>query len=310
MIENELINRYGEYLDGLDIYENKGSLILSRIVIKPSFRNRGLGSKILDELIRYADANTKIIALTPSSDFGGNRNRLIQFYKKFGFKFNKGYYKNFEFRDEMIRYPKLTETKKLIKTLLKENLIKENIVTPSSVSNTRNFWHGGNLDEYSDVIAQKNGRYEFGAGLYLTTQYDVAKKYAKGSRKLYIVTVKNGIDINDVDINTEDAISFIKNYCLTNKRKELLYYIEKYNRDGKVPAYLFNNMILNNKAVKPSNTKILRSFLIKNGIDYELVNNAFGFGEDMMVLYNMDKIVKTTVFGPKDRMDNYNFETK
>jgi len=124
MIENELINRYGEYLDGLDIYENKGSLILSRIIIKPSFRNRGLGSKILDELIRYADANTKIIALTPSSDFGGNRNRLIQFYKKFGFKFNKGYYKNFEFRDEMIRYPKLTETKKLIKTLLKEKLDK------------------------------------------------------------------------------------------------------------------------------------------------------------------------------------------
>jgi hypothetical protein len=29
-----------------------------------------------------------------------------------------------------------------------------------------------------------------------------------------------------------------------------------------------------------------------------------------MVLYNMKKIVQTTVFGPKDRIEDYNFETK
>jgi hypothetical protein len=210
----------------------------------------------------------------------------------------------------MIRYPKLSETKKLIKSLLKENLFSENIITPPSIPNTRNFWHGGNLSEYSDIIAQKNGRYEFGAGLYLTTQYDIAKKYAKGSRKLYIVTVQIGNDIQDSFIDTQKAIEFVKNYAITTKRKEILYYIDKYNVEGKIKGYLFNNLLLNHKAIKPSYTKYLREFLIQNDIDYEIVNNAFGFGEDMMVLYNMKKIVQTTVFGPKDRMEDYNFETR
>jgi hypothetical protein len=196
--------------------------------------------------------------------------------------------------------------KYLIKQLLKEMLI-ENIVTPPSIPNTRNFWHGGNLSEYSDIIAQKNGRYEFGSGLYLTTQYDVAKKYAKGSRKLYIVTVELGTDIHDSVIDTTKAIDFVKSYAMTAKKKDILYYIDKYNVEGKIKGYLFNNLLLNHKAIKPSNTKYLRGFLIQNGIDYEIINNAFGFGEDMMVLYNMKKIIQTTVFGPKDKLENYNF---
>ena len=63
MIENILEEKYGEYLEGLDIYENKTSLKLSRIVIKPEFRQTGLGSKIMEDLVNYADQNKKIIAL-------------------------------------------------------------------------------------------------------------------------------------------------------------------------------------------------------------------------------------------------------
>ena len=188
--------------------------------------------------------------------------------------------------------------------------MSENLITPPNIEGTRNFWHGGNLDEYSDVIAQKNGRYEFGSGLYLTTQYDIAKKYSKGSRKLYIVTVKLGNDINDSLIKTNDAIEFVKKYSVSAKRKEIIQYLTSYDKEGYVKAYLFNNMLINHKAIKPSNTRILRQFLVDNNIDYEIINNAFGFGEDMMVLYNMNKIVKTTIFGPKDRMDDYNFENK
>jgi hypothetical protein len=204
----------------------------------------------------------------------------------------------------------MDNTRLLIKKLLKENLLMENEVVPPSIPNTRNFWHGGNLEDYSDLIAQKNGKYEFGSGLYLTTQYDIAKKYSNGSRRLYIVTVEDGNDINNSLIKTDEAIDFIKKYCIASKRNTLLHYIKEYNDNGNVKAYLFNNMIINNKAIKPSNTKVLREFLVNIGIDYDIINNAFGWGEDMMVLYNMKKIVKTTIFGPKDRMSEYNFETK
>ncbi len=124
MIQDYLREKYSQALDGLDIYENRGSLILSRIIIKPEFRNTGIGSKILTELTNYADKNKQIIALTPSSDFGGNKNKLTQFYKGFGFKANQGHHKSFEFKEAMIRYPKLNENMKpLIKQLLRETLM-------------------------------------------------------------------------------------------------------------------------------------------------------------------------------------------
>ena len=96
---------------GLDIYENKNSLKVPRIVVKEECKGNGVGTQIMDDLIAYADSNTQIVTLTPSSDFGGNKNRLIQFYKRFGFKHNSGVHKNYEFRDTMIRYPKLNENK-------------------------------------------------------------------------------------------------------------------------------------------------------------------------------------------------------
>jgi ribosomal protein S18 acetylase RimI-like enzyme len=109
MIEDRLTSKYGKYLKALDIYENKTSLILSKIIINDELRGEGIGSKIMVDLVNYADTNNQIIALTPSNDFGGNKNSLIRFYKKFGFKANKGNYKSFEFHESMIRYPKVNE---------------------------------------------------------------------------------------------------------------------------------------------------------------------------------------------------------
>jgi DNA-directed RNA polymerase subunit RPC12/RpoP len=109
MIQEILRNKYEECLKGLDIYENKSSLVVPRIVVKEECRGNNIGTSIMNDIIAYADSNKQIVALTPSSDFGGNKNRLIQFYKRFGFKHNKGQYKSFEFRETMIRYPNMNE---------------------------------------------------------------------------------------------------------------------------------------------------------------------------------------------------------
>lgn len=128
MIEKYLEDKYKSELVGLDIYEDGKSIKLSRIVIDPNFRNSGIGTSILTDLINYADKTKKIVTLTPSSDFGGNKNRLVQFYKKFGFKMNKGVHKSYEYMDTMIRWPRINEsnfdTKSLIKNLLRESLLK------------------------------------------------------------------------------------------------------------------------------------------------------------------------------------------
>ena len=127
MIENDLIEKYGDALIGLDIYEDAKSLKLARIIINPEFRNSGVGTNIMTDLINYADKNKQIITLTPSSDFGGDKNRLVQFYKKFGFKLNKGVHKSYEYMDTMIRWPKInqmSETKELVKQLLRHKIIQ------------------------------------------------------------------------------------------------------------------------------------------------------------------------------------------
>lgn len=174
------------------------------------------------------------------------------------------------------------------------------------IPGTTNFWHGGNLDSYDDVIAQKNGRYEYGPGLYLTTQFEVAEKYAKGSRKMYLVTVADGVDIRNAVLSEQAVQGFIKTFVVGSKRKEIWERFQKYRVDGGFKAYVFNNIILNEKAIKSTNTVNLRQFYVENGIDYDMVDNAFGWGEKMMVLFNMKKIVSTKILKPGEVPEKYN----
>ncbi len=177
-----------------------------------------------------------------------------------------------------------------------------------NIPNTLNFWHGGNLNEYDDIIAQKNGRYEFGAGLYLTTHYDTARKYAKGNRKFYLITVKKGVNIHDAFLPMDKITEFVKENVIGNKRKEVMMNIQSHENDGKVKAFLFNNIVINHKAIKSSNTRNLRQFLVDNGIDYDIVHNAFGWHEDMMVLYNMKKIVNVIQVKPTDKIEVFDLK--
>lgn len=183
--------------------------------------------------------------------------------------------------------------------------INEAVVTVPDIPNTKSYWHGGNLDDYDDIIAQKNGKYEYGPGLYVIDHYGTAQKYAKGSRKMYMVTIENGTDINDSKISLDKLNEFVDTYVVGSKRKEVKKRLAEYAKNGEVKAYLFNNMMVNEKAVKPSNTSAWREFLVENGIDYEIVNSPFGWGEKMCVLYNMKKIKKIQQIGPKDTIEDY-----
>lgn len=77
------------------------AIILSKIVIPKKSRGKGFGSKIMQELCDLADKHLLQIGLTPSSDLGGSKTRLIEFYKRFGFK----KYKGFEINQSMVRDP-------------------------------------------------------------------------------------------------------------------------------------------------------------------------------------------------------------
>lgn len=84
------------------LYEGSGGIIiLSKIVVPKEKRGKGIGTAAMKILIDYADRMGKQIALTPSGDFGGNKARLNQFYRSFGFRT----YKGFTVREKLIRDP-------------------------------------------------------------------------------------------------------------------------------------------------------------------------------------------------------------
>ncbi|ELY5696521.1 GNAT family N-acetyltransferase [Acinetobacter baumannii] len=96
--------QYGIEL-GLKGSPSSNVLSLHKIVVPEAMRNQGNGTKAMQDIISYADSQNKTIALTPSSDFGGNKNRLTSFYKKLGFVENKGRNKDYEISESMYRSP-------------------------------------------------------------------------------------------------------------------------------------------------------------------------------------------------------------
>jgi predicted GNAT family N-acyltransferase len=100
-----LQNLESKYNIELDLYDNGKFLVLSRIVIPKEMRGQGLGKQVMNDIIRYADNENKIIYLTPSKSFGASSiSRLEQFYKQFGFV-NKDR-SDFSTKEKMVRYPK------------------------------------------------------------------------------------------------------------------------------------------------------------------------------------------------------------
>ena len=157
----------------LSIFENPNekTISLSKIVVPE--KNVGEGSKMMQEIIDYADNTNQTITLTPSTDFGGSSvNRLKKFYKKFGFVENKGRNKDFGFRDTMYRSPK--EENKGIAALPES----EDYITA---------YHGSAADfDKFDIgkIGTGEGAQAYGHGLYFAEADLVGKEYKEGLGKI------------------------------------------------------------------------------------------------------------------------------
>ena len=91
----------------LNLIDKGNSVEVSRIEVPESDRGQGIGAKAMQDIIDWADSTGKRLTLTPSGDFGGNPERLKQFYNRFGFVENKGRNKDLEITDSMYRIPQL-----------------------------------------------------------------------------------------------------------------------------------------------------------------------------------------------------------
>ena len=101
---NSIKKKYKEDFSKINIYEFEDKISIDLIVAKE--KNTGAGTKIMQDICDYADKEKKTIILSPSDEFGGNKKRLIEFYKRFGFVENKGKNKEFSIFESMHRLPR------------------------------------------------------------------------------------------------------------------------------------------------------------------------------------------------------------
>ena len=101
---NSIKKKYQNDFSKINIYEFEDKISIDLIVAKE--KNTGAGSKLMKDICDYADTGNKIIILSPSDEFGGNKKRLIEFYKRFDFVENKGKNKEFSIFESMYRLPR------------------------------------------------------------------------------------------------------------------------------------------------------------------------------------------------------------
>ena len=102
-IDNKaILDTYG--LSSLTMSKRGNYVTLSKIVVDD--RGKGNGTRFMNDLVRLADGNGWILALTPDTSFGATSERRLKgFYKRFGFNENKGRNTDFSTRESMVRKP-------------------------------------------------------------------------------------------------------------------------------------------------------------------------------------------------------------
>lgn len=90
----------------LNLFQRGDTIRLAKIVVPKERRGEGIGDEILEIIKEFADENDFRITLTPDSSLGGNRAKLIKWYKRHGFIENRGKNKDYEISDAMYRDPR------------------------------------------------------------------------------------------------------------------------------------------------------------------------------------------------------------
>lgn len=83
---------------------SKDTSIIHSIEVPKHLRRRGIGTRIMKGITNYADKTSKRLALTPAPE-PRYKQKLDIFYKKHGFRSNKGRNKDFAISHSMIRNP-------------------------------------------------------------------------------------------------------------------------------------------------------------------------------------------------------------
>ena len=85
--------------------EKSGDLRVNQLFVPPNMQGKGIGTRVMKGLTKYADKQKKRMTLTQDPD-KGKKAKLAKFYKSHGFEKNRGASRDFSTRDTDIRNPR------------------------------------------------------------------------------------------------------------------------------------------------------------------------------------------------------------
>lgn len=159
-----------------------------------------------------------------------------------------------------------------------------------NIGNELILYHGGKDLQYTykDFKPSSKGRWEAGPGIYFTTHYETARKYAKGGKSVFRGYLKCPIRwLEDSETHYSEMIDFVETWVPRSKQKRIIDSIEdNVERMGEyVWTTILVNLCINDDALNKNGTIRLREWLIERGVDASY-QTAMGNNEYWVVVFN------------------------
>lgn len=137
------------------------------------------------------------------------------------------------------------------------------------------FWHGGSRwHDRPEVRAPRKGRYECGPGIYLTTSYLRARKYAAGGKVTTLVTLADSVRwLEQAKLPLQQLVDFLRTAPRLRNRHQLIedFLLRQVARQLAMadlcPVEHLVNLLINAEALTGKVGLYLAEWLSINGID-------------------------------------------
>lgn len=172
-------------------------------------------------------------------------------------------------------------------------------------------WHGSQKwTPPPQVRAPKKGQAEHGAGIYTTTHYQTARKYAAGSGVGVQLWLKPSLTfIEEMNVNAAMLLEVARKIPRLRSRDAILSDIDECalrSRDGQtVGLNVLVNLAVNHNAMFSSAAQDITAFLVEQGCDASLYNRSGQ--EDWLVIFN-PKIITGYDLRPAKTIDIGEYE--
>lgn len=165
----------------------------------------------------------------------------------------------------------------------------------TDLTDTIELWHGAHRwDPPPEIRAPKNGNAEYGAGIYATTHYMTARKYALGGGSVMSLKLNGNLRLLEgVETDVQELMEVARGIPRLKNKDKILSDLDRRaarSRDGKtIGLDTLLNLAVNNNSMIGAPAVAITEHLVSKGIDASL--NERSGNEDWLVVFNPKIII-------------------